>query len=277
MFLAYYSVGVLYKKGDFLITNISSAANRLVKEVKQLKNKTKRIENGLYIAEGENVVKEAILHAPGNIKSIFVTEKYQEILNPLDFDVYCVPEYIMEGISDTKSPQGVLAVMRISEYELDLSNITLAVYLDNVSDPGNVGTIIRTADAAGIKSVVLSPECADIYSPKIIRATMGSCFHISIIKEKRYLEILKSLANNGFKLIAGSLQANKSHFETDLKEKSVICLGNEAHGLSNEFMSLNNVVPVKIPILGNAESLNVSIAGAVLMYEALRQRGGKNE
>ena len=240
-----------------MITNISSAANRLVKEAKQLKNKSNRMESGLYIAEGENIVKEAVLHSRSNVKSI--------------------PDYIMEAISDTKSPQGVLAVMKIAENNPDFSIITLAVYLDNLSDPGNIGAIIRTADAAGIKLVILSPECADVYSPKIIRATMGSCFHVDIIREKRYLEELRKLQEDDFKLFAGSLQANKSHFEADLKQRCVICLGNEAHGLSCELMSLKSIIPVKIPILGKAESLNVSVAGAVLMYEALRQRGGINE
>ncbi len=261
------------KKGGFLLINISSTSNKIIKEVKQLKNKSKRTESALYIAEGENVVKEAVSCVPQQIESIFVTEKYKDIVNPSDFDVYLIPDYIMEGISDTKSPQGVLAIMRILKKEVDFSHTTLAIYLDNVSDPGNVGTIIRTADAAGIDTVILSPECADVYSPKIVRATMGSCFHINIIKEEQYLQHLTSLAENGFSLVAGSLQAEKSHFEEDLTQKTVICLGNEAHGLSNELMRFENICPVKIPILGKAESLNVSIAGAILMYEAIRQRG----
>lgn len=256
-----------------MVTYISSISNQVVKAAKQLKNKNKRYESGLYIAEGENVVLEAVLHCPCDIVRIFVTEKFIDLIDHYNFEICVVPDYIMEAISDTKSPQGVLAVMKMADTRFNVSDTDIAVYLDNVSDPGNIGTIIRTADAAGITTVILSPECADNYSPKIIRATMGSCFHINIIKENNYLEILKSLTDSGFQAIAGSLQAKLSHYEADLKEKSVICLGNEAHGLSEELMSINNICPVKIPIVGKAESLNVSIAGAVMMYEALRQRG----
>ncbi len=275
--MTYYIVGVICLKGDILITSINSTSNRLVKEVKQLKNKSKRYETGLYIAEGENVVLEAVLNKPDEIESIFVTEKFIDMINPSDFKVYLIPDYIMEGISDTKSPQGILAVMKMTQNSFlpDISDI--AVYLDNVSDPGNIGTIIRTADAVGISTVILSPECADVYSPKIIRATMGSCFHINIVKEDTYLQYLNMLTDNGFRAVAGSLQATESHFDADLKSKVVICLGNEAHGLSEKLMSIKNVYPVKIPIIGKAESLNVSVAGAVLMYEVLRQRGISNE
>ena len=258
-----------------MIKEISSASNQLVKEIKLLKNKSKRLETGKYIAEGENVVEEAILHKSREIESIFVTKKFLCKVEKSEYNIYLVPEYIMESISDTKSPQGILAVMRINYSDISIGNDDFIVYLDNVSDPGNVGTIIRTADAAGVGTVVLSPECADVFSPKVIRATMGSCFHINIVKEKKYLEDLKKLLDNDFKAIAGSLQATDFHYDADLKSKTVVCLGNEAHGLSDNLLSLNGVHPVKIPIIGKAESLNVAIAGAVLMYECLRQRGVK--
>ena len=256
-----------------MLKEISSASNQIIKDIKQLKNKSKRLETGKYIAEGENVVKEAIVYKSNEIESIFVTEKFVGNVDSSSFNVYLVPDYIMQGISDTKSPQGILAVMKMHQSDFLEEACETVVYLDNVADPGNVGTIIRTADAAGIDMVILSPECADAYSSKVIRATMGSCFHINIIKEAGYLQHLKLLLQNGYNAIAGSLQATKSHYDTDLKSKSVICLGNEAHGLSDELMNLQGIVPVKIPIVGKAESLNVAIAGAVLMYEALRQRG----
>ncbi len=270
--MSYYIVGIFFK-GDILINEISSASNRLIKEVKQLKNKSKRIESGKFIAEGENVVMEAIVHKPADIESIFITEKFLDRVDGSRHNVYIVPDFIMEGISDTKSPQGILAIMKIRESEFSVCESGLAVYLDNVADPGNVGTIIRTADAAGIDTVILSPECADVFSSKVIRSTMGSCFHINIFKESEYLEHLKIYLQNGFNAIAGSLQATDYHYNSDLKSKSIICLGNEAHGLSDELLSLPGVLPIKIPILGKAESLNVAIAGAVLMYEAIRQRG----
>lgn len=260
-----------------MIREISSSSNRLIKEIKQLKNKNKRIENRKYIAEGENVVAEAIMYKKDDIDCIIVTEKFIHKIDSEKFDVYVIPDYIMEGISDTKSPQGILAVMKISDTVISCADNSLIVYLDNVADPGNVGTIIRTADAAGVDSVVLSPECADVYSSKVIRATMGSCFHINIVKETEYLDTLKELLNNQYTAVAGSLQAKDFHYKYNMKSKTVICLGNEAHGLSDELMALPGVYPVKIPIVGKAESLNVAIAGAVLMYEALRQRGDSIE
>lgn len=260
-----------------MIREISSASNHLIKEVKQLKNKSKRLEMEKYIAEGENVVQEAIAHKCSDIECIFVTEKYIDKVDNNRFNVYLVPEFIMESVSDTKTPQGILALMQLKQQEFSDCGSGLAVYLDNVSDPGNVGTIIRTADAAGIDTVIVSPECADVFSSKVIRATMGSCFHINIYKETEYLGYLKELLKNGFKAIAGSLQATDFHYNSDLRSKSVICLGNEAHGLSDELLSLSGVQPVKIPIIGKAESLNVAVAGAILMYEAVRQRGGSNE
>lgn len=256
-----------------MLTVINSVANKLIKETKLLKSKSKRIAAGLYLAEGENVVKEAVMHKPDAIKRIFVTEKYRDEFNSEIFNIFIVPDFVMEALSDTKSPQGIIAVMENNKVRVDAKNIDIAVYLDNVSDPGNVGTIIRTADAAGIGTVILSPECADVLSPKVIRATMGSCFHIDIIKEEVYLESLKELLKNDFEALAGSLQAKDFHYNVNMKSKMVICLGNEAHGLSEELISLEGVLPVKIPIFGKAESLNVAVAGAVLMYEALRQRG----
>ena len=256
-----------------MVKEISSASNRLIKEVKSLRNKSKRIETRKYIAEGENVVEEAILYKECDIECVFVTEKFLSKVENCEFDVYLIPEYIMEGISDTMSPQGILAVMRMEENEFSINSCDLVVYLDNVSDPGNLGTIIRTADAAGVGMIVLSPECTDVFSPKVIRATMGSCFHIDIVKESEYLLYLKKLLEDNFKIVAGSLKATNFHFDINLKSKIVLCLGNEAHGLSDELLSLKGILPVKIPIIGKAESLNVAVAGAILMYEALRQRG----
>ena len=146
------------------------------------------------------------------------------------------------------------------------------MYLDNVSDPGNLGTIIRTCDAADVDAVILSPQCADVYNSKTVRSTMGSLFHIPVFYENAYLEQIDELVNRGFDVFAGCLDGKISHFEADFTHKSVICLGNEAHGISDILQEKANV-KIKIPIPGKAESLNVSIAGAILVYEALRQRG----
>jgi len=140
-----------------LLTVISSLTNKLIKETKLLKNKSKRTEAGLYLAEGENVVQEAIMYKPDDIKCIFLTEKFKDRIDNEIFDVYLVPDYIMESLSDTKSPQGITAIMRYPENFVSFEDTDIAVYLDNVSDPGNVGTIIITADAAGINTVILSP------------------------------------------------------------------------------------------------------------------------
>ncbi len=256
---------------------IESQSNLLIKEIKKLKNKKSRYEMKLYVAEGESLVREVLTHCPDKIQYILFTDDYKnnKILSMLSDKekLILVNQKVFEGISDTKTPQGIMAVVKIDQREFDIKDKDFIIYLDNVSDPGNLGTIIRTADASGADAVILSPECADLYNSKTVRATMGSIFHIDVIIENKYLSYIDLLLKNDFNVFAGALDTKNSYYDCDFKEKTVLCLGNEAHGISEKLMS-KQVRKIKIPIPGKAESLNVAIAGAVLMYEVLRQRNG---
>ena len=240
--------------------------------MKKLRSKTARYEEGLFLAEGISIAYEIITSCPERIKYIFVTQGTEIDFDITSFECYEVTGQVMESICDTKTPQGIVVCVRMDKNtNLSLDSLDFVVYLDHVQDPGNAGTIIRTADAVGAQAVILSPECVDIYNSKTVRSTMGSMFHINVFYENEYLNSLKELMNYGFTVSAGSLEAEKNIYEADLGEKSVICLGNEAHGLSREIldMDINKII---IPIEGKAESLNVGVAGAIFMYEILRIR-----
>ncbi len=242
--------------------------------MKKLKSKSYRYEEGLFIAEGISIAYEIITSCPDRIKYIFVTEGTSFDFDISSFECFVVTNAVMESICETKTPQGMAVCVRMENSIPKISSLDFVVYLDHIQDPGNAGTVIRTADAAGAQAVILSPGCVDIYNSKTVRSTMGSMFHINVFYENEYLESLKDLKNAGFTVSAGDLSAEKNIYETDLGEKSVICLGNEAHGLSKELLSMD-INKVIIPIEGKAESLNVGVAGAIFMYEILRRRNFK--
>lgn len=240
--------------------------------MKRLKSKSSRYEEGLFIAEGISIAYEIVTSCPERIKYIFVTEGTELYFDISPFECFEVTDKVMESICDTKTPQGVAVCVKMEKNtHLHPESLDFIIYLDHVQDPGNAGTIIRTADAAGAQAVILSPESVDIYNSKTVRSTMGSMFHINVFYEDEYLKTLKELKNSGFTVSAGALDAEKNIYEADFGEKSVICLGNEAHGLSDKLlmMDINKVI---IPIEGKAESLNVGVAGAVFMYEIIRRR-----
>jgi TrmH family RNA methyltransferase len=144
------------------------------------------------------------------------------------------------------------------------------VLLDSIQDPGNMGTIIRTADAAGFDGVIALNGCVDIYNPKVLRATMGSIFHIAIADHADMAETMSMIRKNGLKTFAAHLRGDKSIYEADMCAGGVILIGNEANGLSDELTLCADEL-VKIPMPGKAESLNASIASALFMYEMVRQ------
>lgn len=252
-----------------LVDRIESTANPFIKELKKLKNKSDRYEKGLFLVEGENCVRELVSFKSEMIECLLFTDKYKDRFN--NFKSYLVSQRIMESLCDTKTPQGIIAVCKMTEQTNLYSHV--CIYLDNLKDPGNVGTIIRTADAAAVRTVILSKECADLYNSKTVRSTMGSMFHIDVFYEDEYLSVLKNLKQEGYTILTGSLQAEKSLYEYDFSKKTVICIGNEAHGISEELYSIGTE-NIKIPMPGNAESLNAGVAGSVIIYEAVRQLNG---
>ena len=249
---------------------IESNQNKIIKEVNSLKAKKERDKTGLFILEGKRLVDE--IPNSWEIKYLLKAESYSEDIN---FEnVYTVKDSLFEKISETVNPQGILAVCHIKEFDVtnvDYSNSPFFVVLENVTDPGNMGTLIRTADAAGADGIFLSKGCVDIYNPKVIRATMGSIFHLPIYRNLNLMDLMEDFKNNNVKTIAAHLKGTSTPYKVDMKTACAVIIGNEANGLSDEISEIASDL-VKIPMPGKAESMNAGIAGGILIYEAVRQR-----
>ena len=249
---------------------IESNQNKIIKEVNALKAKKERDKTGLFILEGKRLVEE--IPNSWEIKYLLKAESYSEDIN---FEsVYTVKDSLFEKISETVNPQGILAVCHIKEFDVtnvDYSNSPFFVVLENVTDPGNMGTLIRTADAAGADGIFLSKGCVDIYNPKVIRATMGSIFHLPIYRNLNLMYLMEDFKNNNVKTLAAHLKGTSTPYKVDMTTACAVIIGNEANGLSDEISEMASDL-VKIPMPGKAESMNAGIAGGILIYEAVRQR-----
>ena len=180
----------------------------------------------------------------------------------------------MKQASDTQHPQGVMALVRLREAvleELLQKESPFLVILEDLQDPGNAGTILRTADAAGADGILCSEGTADFFSPKVVRASMGSIFHLPVVRTGQFHEALQALKQRGIMLAAAHLQAPLSYDQAEYRGGCGILIGNEGNGLREETTSLAQV-KISIPQPGRAESLNASVAAGILMYEVVRQR-----
>jgi TrmH family RNA methyltransferase len=244
---------------------ITSNSNEFVKYARSLKNKKARTESGTFLVEGEKCVRELAEHMPSAAISVIVLpEKYRELTEKFrqaDTEIYSVSESVLCSISETKTPQGIAAVASMPVYSNVYSGFI--VMLDDVQDPRNVGTIIRTADAAGCSCVVLSVNCADCFSPKAVRASMGSIFHIPVIRTM-LPEYIKRLAAGGYEIICADIGGD-TEFELDWNSTCFV-LGNESRGVSGDIRRLSTNL-IKIPMYGKAESLNVAVAAGILIYK----------
>ncbi|MEG2337688.1 MAG: RNA methyltransferase [Clostridium sp.] len=251
-----------------------SKDNKLVKKAQKLKQKKYRESENLFIAEGirfvecaiENNSLEYILYS----SKLYSTSGYERVLDS-GLDTYEIEESVLEGICDTVNPQGVIGVCRKSLYEVDDALGNLVAIIDGVQDPGNMGTIIRTCDAAGVSGIVILKGTVDIYNPKVLRSTMGSIFHMPIVHIDSLLSIKSRLDEKNYNILATSLEAKSSLYDYDFSNNTAFILGNEANGVSSESFSLATDLII-IPMEGSAESLNVGVANGVIVYEALRQK-----
>lgn len=252
---------------------ITSPDNQKIKDIAKLRQKKYRTREKKYITEGLRAVSEIIKKG---IDCVFVvSEKFiQE--NPSFLDTvadkkgYIVSEKIFSSLSETENPQGVLCVTQITEPPEEIKKDSY-IYLDRLQDPGNIGTIIRTAHAFGFGGVMLSGGSSDVYSGKVIRSTMSSVLYTDIYTDFSY-ESLFSLKEKGYKIISTALtEKSRSLYETEIPEKVVFVIGNEANGVSDEILE-NSDETVIIPMPGGAESLNASVASAVLMSETARRK-----
>ncbi|PNT93528.1 23S rRNA (guanosine(2251)-2'-O)-methyltransferase RlmB [Clostridium thermosuccinogenes] len=260
---------------------ITSSQNPVVKEVKSLKIRKHRDEKGLFFIEGTRFVEEALKEKAGICK-IVITDAFHsnpangELLNRIKsagYETYILSDRLFREISDTENPQGILAVIRRKTYSLEdiLSGSSFLLILDSLQDPGNLGTIIRTADAAGVDGVILSKGSVDLYNPKVLRSTMGSVFHVPALYADDLTKAIGIVKSAGFKVYAAHLKGKTSYFNVDLKKNIAVIIGNEANGIREEVAEQADML-VKIPMSGKAESLNASVAAGLLMYEVVRSR-----
>ncbi len=258
---------------------ISSSQNAIIKEVKSLKEKKHRDTKGMFFIEGIRFVEEA-LKEKAVISKILVSDHLSsvqggnEVLEKVQMHkvpLYFLPYKLFKEVSDTENPQGILAVMHSRNYLLKdvISGRNFFVMLDSVQDPGNLGTIIRTADAAGVTAVILSKGCVDVYNPKVLRSTMGSVFHVPICYNMDITEAIIEMKSYGIRLCASHLEGSTSYYDLKYKDNIALIIGNEANGISESVKEAADLL-VKIPMPGRAESLNASVAASLLIYEVLR-------
>jgi len=254
------------------LLEIESKNNNLFKEIKKLKEKKHRIKSNKYLIEGLRFVEEAI-KSKVSIDSIIFTESFKE-KNPDLFlkineniKLIQMNETLLKQLCSTENPQGIVGVINMQNKELKSGE--LVVLVDKVQDPGNMGTIIRTAHAAGAAGIVMTKGTVDIYNDKTLRSTMGSIFYIPIVEDNS-LDFVKSLKKEGYKLVVSSLQGKNNFFEENLQGKVMIAVGNEGNGVSDEVYDIADI-KVKIPMPGEAESLNVAVATSIMIYEKIRQ------
>lgn len=255
---------------------ITSTNNAKVKNLVQLQKKKKvRDEQGVFIVEGIRMFREIPLQ---DMLEIYTTEKFHDVnkeaFDNLNRKVEMVTEEVFSKISETKTPQGILCVVKRHGYTLEdvLSGENrLIMVLESVQDPGNMGTIIRTGEAAGVTGFILSKDCADIYQSKTIRSTMGSIFRKKCVYVDSIVDTLELLKGNGVQTYAAHLDGELWYNDIKYNDDTAFLIGNEGNGLSDTVASMADT-KIKIPMAGEVESLNAAIAATLLMYEAFNQR-----
>jgi len=265
---------------------ISDPGSTRVKAVTRLRQKDARHETGLFLLEGPQGLKE-LTHYPEIVHEIFVTEaasaRYaQEIdlLRGSKKNIEVVSDRVMEKLSDTQTPQGIVAVVHQLHIELaDLveSEPKLVVLLDRIQDPGNAGTILRAADAAGCDGVVFSAESVDVYNGKVVRSTAGSLLHVPVVIGAEIPAAIKKLQEVGMQVFLADVDGESlPKIPSDvLAQPTAWIFGNEANGADPALRSLVDKV-VSIPIYGSAESLNLATAASICLYSsAFAQAGGR--
>lgn len=264
---------------------ITSTGNPKIKQLVQWQTKAKeRRKDGVFVAEGIKMLREAPKEL---IRDIYLTEdvekKIQSTHTEADRALWdkihkagyeVVSEEVMKKAADTQTPQGALTVLNRTEYSLEqiLSKPDgLFLLLEDLQDPGNLGTILRTAEGAGVDGIIATKNTVDIFSPKTIRSTMGSIYRVPFIYEETLKEVILKMKEGGIKTYAAHLDGELYYSSFSFTQGTAFIIGNEGNGLRKETADLADFY-IKIPMEGQVESLNAAIATALLIYEAHRQR-----
>ena len=245
---------------------ITSPQNERIKRMKQLHKKKGRVQSNSFLIEGFHLIEEAYA-AKWNIQTVVVREEVRVPSFLQGENVLRVSERVFDSLAQTNSPQGIIAVVEMKTYSFIDTPLTLII--DAVQDPGNIGTMIRSADAAGFGLVILGEGCADLYNDKVIRSTQGSMFHVPVLQMKLE-DAYKELRMRGTNIVATALEGAVDYTKMITDEKMALLVGNEGAGVHQQYIDMADQI-VKIPIYGQAESLNVSIAASILMYDMKRK------
>lgn len=251
---------------------IESANNRIIKLVTSLKMKKFRIKEGLFVAEGERLVKDGIKNITPEF--LIVSESFSEKSFP--YKTYEVPDSLFKKISETVTPQGIIGVFKTNiknEEEIPFGNTLI---LNRLQDPGNLGTILRTAKACGFQNIILDNECVDVYNPKTVRSSMSACFSLDIFSSEDIIKTAIRLKKKCFTLAGTVLDKDaKNLYSTEYKSPVAFIIGNEGSGISEALKELCDI-KIIIPMEEGIESLNASVAASVVMYEFLRREKYEN-
>jgi len=258
---------------------ITSVSNPQIKNLIQLQNKSKaRQEQKAFVAEGIKMFEES--KEGGYLIKAYMGETLYEqweserpdLLGGYPYEV--VSDAVFKSVADTLTPQGILCLVKKPEYTLDTllnnpkANILL---LEDIRDPGNLGTMVRTAEGAGFNGIILTKSSVDMYNPKVIRSTMGAIYRMPFLYTEDFQETLKLLKESGITIYAAHLDGAEYYDKVSYTSKCAIMIGNEANGISPEAAGMSDQC-IKIPMEGSVESLNAAVAAAVLMYEVYRQK-----
>jgi len=251
---------------------ISGRDNKILKHTKKLAVTSYRAKTGEFIVEGERLCLEA-LFCNARISYAIISETFgrenehfQKKLDNCNVNVYTVPDKLFDDISKTDTPQGVLFVVKQpNEEAVNFDDVSRVLLLDGLAEPGNMGTIIRTASSFGFSSIILCNNCVDIYNPKVVRSTMGGIFRTNFAKPSNITETTSNLKSAGFQIVAAALENSVDINSIKFGEKVALIIGNEANGISDELLKLSDV-NVKIPMANDVESLNAAVAAGIAMY-----------
>ncbi len=256
---------------------ITSKNNDIVKFLVSLSDKNVRQKSGCYLTEGKRSVFESFEEKVATqiiVSQSFTKSKDYSVVKSWKLPVTVLSDAIFQHISETKTPQGISALCKVKKYDLQalLNEENAILLLEDVRDPGNMGTVIRTAAAAGFGGIIASDGCVDVYNPKVVRSTVGCLFKTKIIQCKGdFLNISDEIKHKGFRLYAAHPRGGKNLFDTEFGGKTAIVLGNEANGLSNGMLKQCDSL-VTISMEKGVESLNASVAAALMMYEVRRKK-----
>mgnify|MGYP001162892038 CR=1 FL=1 len=262
---------------DKKVIRITSTSNSIIKQLRELTGRKGRLRYNAFIIEGLKLVEEALSYKVPVSYFLVAESLYPEIRSMMEGNnaapVYLVPDGLFEKVSTTETPQGILAVapLSISQDPSLTDRGSRFVILERLQDPGNLGTIIRTADACGFDGVLLSPGCADPYNPKAMRSAMGSVFHIPILSCADIFGTTDKLKGRGIRIVAAHTRDSDIVWNLPLADRIAVVIGNEGSGLSQRMLDAIDI-RVMIPMPGKAESLNAASAASMILYESMRQR-----